>query len=82
MHVNVDKTGGEDGVGKIVGKINHGGVRRDFLLSPRGNGGDEAIFNKDEWVEYLFLRCVEAMSAEDDHVWSIHAAFGADASPV
>ena len=61
VHVNVDETRREDGAGKVFGKIDHGGVARNFLLSPRGNGGDEAVLNKQERILYLFLRRIETM---------------------
>jgi hypothetical protein len=37
-------------------------------LSPRRNGGDEAVLNKQERILDLFLRRIETISAEDDHI--------------
>jgi hypothetical protein len=67
VHVNVDETGREDG----VGEVNRGCTLRDFFLSPRGNGRDEAVLYKEERILDFFLRGVETTGAEDDHVGSI-----------
>ena len=87
VHVNVDETRREDGVGKVFGKIDHHRMLRDFLLSSRGNGRDQAVLNKQERVLYLFLRRIEAIGAEDNHGWSDlgpsgYRAFDPGAPPV
>ena len=70
VHVNIDETGREDGVGKIVRNVNRSTVA--FLgisrSSARGNGGDHPVLDKEERVLYLFLRRVETIGAEDDHI--------------
>jgi len=80
VHVKVDETGGEDGFA-VFREIDNGRIRRDFLLGPRRDGGDESVFYKDEWVVYFFCRSVEMVGAEDDHI-SFGIAFDQLASSV
>jgi len=65
--VNIDETGREDCAGGIFGEIEYLRVARDFTLRTGRYLGDAAVFYEEKRVEYLFLRRVEAISAEDDH---------------
>ena len=69
VHVNVNETGRQDGLGKgVVCKIDHLRILRNFPLGTRGDGGDEAVLNKEERVFYFFLRRIETISREHDHI--------------
>ena len=52
----------------VVRKIDHRRILRNFPLSARGDGGDEAVLNKEERVLYFFLWRIETISAENDHI--------------
>ena len=68
VHVNVDETRRQDGLGEAVREIDHPRILRNFPLSARGDGGDEAVLNKKERVFYFFLRRIETISGENDHI--------------
>src|SRR5580704_6911922 len=63
VHVYVDETWGQDSVAKIENRR----MGWNFRLSTRRHRGDESVLNKKKWFPNLFLRSIQAFSAEDDH---------------